>query len=169
MSDAKWDDLFQGWDDGFWEGKREQEKSFTQAGKGEAVFDACEALKGSEKAIMVKTPIGTRWAPISCILHASEVKAVGDKGKLVVTSWLAKKWDGEGGDALIKAMKELPHEIENVVCLQESAKAILVQIGEEEMWLPKSQIDESSEVTGDGDSGALRISKWIARTKGFIK
>jgi len=36
-----------------------------------------------------------------------------------------------------------------------------------ELWFPRSQLDKESEVTGDGDSGVLVITSWIAEQKGL--
>lgn len=55
--------------------------------------------------------------------------------------------------------------IEDVTVKKETDKALLVKIGEEEMWMPKSQIHEDSSVFREGDEGQLIISKWIAEQK----
>lgn len=52
-------------------------------------------------------------------------------------------------------------------CIRETSAAILVEIGEEEVWIPKSQIDDDSEVYKDGDEGTLVITAWIAKQKGI--
>ena len=39
---------------------------------------------------------------------------------------------------------------------------------EKPMWIPKSQVDDRSEVYKAGDKGALMISEWIAEQKGLI-
>ena len=57
---------------------------------------------------------------------------------------------------------------EEVTVLYESEKAILCEIDEEEMWIPKSQIHDDSEVYKMGSEGILIISKWIAKKKGLI-
>lgn len=67
-------------------------------------------------------------------------------------------------------MPEFKHtyEIENVDCTTETDAAILVMsddIGE--VWVPKSQIDDSSEVCGEYDSGTLVISEWLAEERGW--
>lgn len=59
--------------------------------------------------------------------------------------------------------------IEHCTVKRETEKALLVNIDDtEEVWIPKSQIDDDSEVRKAGDSGTLVISDWIAREKGFI-
>jgi len=59
--------------------------------------------------------------------------------------------------------------IEDVTCIKESEKAILVEYGSTDGaragWFPKSQIDNRSEVWEDGQVGALWISGWIADQK----
>jgi len=48
-----------------------------------------------------------------------------------------------------------------------SGKAFLVQIEGEEVWIPKSQIHDDSEVWRKGDTGNLYITQWLAEQKGF--
>lgn len=50
----------------------------------------------------------------------------------------------------------------------ETDKAILIWTDGEAFWIPKSQIDESSEVQGKGDSGTLLIPEWLAKEKGIL-
>jgi hypothetical protein len=49
----------------------------------------------------------------------------------------------------------------------ESENAILVEVEGEKVWLPKSQIEEDSEVYGKGHTGTLVITEWIAKQKGI--
>lgn len=56
----------------------------------------------------------------------------------------------------------------DVTCIAESDKAILVDIEGEEFWIPKSEVDDDSEVWSDGDEGDLIISTFIARKRGLI-
>ena len=58
-----------------------------------------------------------------------------------------------------------PVELHNVVCKVETERAILCVIGDDEHWIPKSQIEPDSEVQGLKDEGTLVISAWIAREK----
>lgn len=51
---------------------------------------------------------------------------------------------------------------------KETDKAILVNDGEDTYWIPKSQIDEESEVHHEGDEGLLVIPEWLAEDKGMI-
>jgi hypothetical protein len=59
-------------------------------------------------------------------------------------------------------------DIDDVECTIEVDKAILCIIENDEIWIPKSQIDDESEVQGKGDMGTLTITKWIAKNKGII-
>jgi len=55
-------------------------------------------------------------------------------------------------------------------CIRETAKAILVDILEEdgdEKWIPKSQIHDDSEVYGKGHEGRLIVSAWFADKEGL--
>jgi hypothetical protein len=67
-------------------------------------------------------------------------------------------------------------EVEKVV--RETDAALLVRvdgsdpaledIGEYEVWVPKSQILDDSEVWQKGDSGELQVTMWIAKQKGWL-
>lgn len=57
---------------------------------------------------------------------------------------------------------------QDVRCLRETDKAILVEIDETEYWIPKSQIDQDSEVFEDMDEGELVITEWIAIEKKLV-
>ncbi len=53
-------------------------------------------------------------------------------------------------------------------CTAETHKAILVVIDDEdEYWIPKSQIDEDSEVYAAGHSGTLIVTTWFAEKEGL--
>jgi len=39
---------------------------------------------------------------------------------------------------------------------------------EEELWIPKSQILDSSEVMELGDAGSLHVTMWLAKEKGWF-
>lgn len=57
----------------------------------------------------------------------------------------------------------------DAICIRTTEKAILVVCGhdEEEHWIPKSQIDDDSEVYKVGDVGNLIISEWFASKEGI--
>lgn len=63
----------------------------------------------------------------------------------------------------------MPHTIENVTCFSESSGAIRVSIPHRPkiitVWIPKSQIDDDSEVYKQGTNGKLVISDWWAEKK----
>jgi hypothetical protein len=52
----------------------------------------------------------------------------------------------------------------------ETADAILVEADEfdEPVWIPKSCIDDDSEVYEDGTEGTLIVKKWFAKKNGWI-
>ena len=54
---------------------------------------------------------------------------------------------------------------DDVTCVAESDRSILVEIGDEQVWLPKSQVDEDSEVFKKDDEGRLVVTKWIAQER----
>lgn len=63
-------------------------------------------------------------------------------------------------------------KFEDCSCVAESEKAIKVvgpEIGSEanNVWIPKSQIHEDSEVYANATDGDLIISLWIAKEKGL--
>lgn len=51
--------------------------------------------------------------------------------------------------------------------LKETTGALLVDIDGGQHWIPKSQIDDDSEVYKEDDTGELIISEWIAAQKGI--
>lgn len=59
-------------------------------------------------------------------------------------------------------------DFSNVVAKHETEAAILCVVDGKEVWIPKSQIDDSSEVKEDGDEGTLVVSEWIAEQKDLI-
>jgi len=58
-------------------------------------------------------------------------------------------------------------EIDGVKVVIETEKAILCLIHDEEVWVPKSQIMEHSQVQGEGDEGFLSITKWFSEETGL--
>lgn len=57
---------------------------------------------------------------------------------------------------------------EKVTVVRETDNALLVDIEGKEHWIPKSQIDDDSEVYALGTDGDLVVSEWIALQKGLI-
>lgn len=56
---------------------------------------------------------------------------------------------------------------EDCECKAETTMAILVDLGSHEVWIPKSQISDDSEVWRKDDTGKLIITEWIAKKKGL--
>jgi hypothetical protein len=59
-------------------------------------------------------------------------------------------------------------EIEVDTVTVETDKAILCVIDDKEVWIPKSQVDQSSDVQSKGDSGTLVIPEWLAIEKRLV-
>ena len=61
-------------------------------------------------------------------------------------------------------------EFSGCFCDKDTDKACLVEGVEysEPLWIPKSQIDDDSEVYAAGTSGTLIVSEWIATEKGLL-
>lgn len=57
-----------------------------------------------------------------------------------------------------------PVKVNHEGVAHETDKAKLFKIGEEKIWVPKSQISEEE---GDEDGGAFWIPKWLAEEKDF--
>jgi hypothetical protein len=53
-------------------------------------------------------------------------------------------------------------EFESVKCTKETPKALLVSIDGKEHWVPKSVVDDGSEVLAEGDEGKLVLANWFA-------
>lgn len=58
-------------------------------------------------------------------------------------------------------------EFEDAVAIKETERALLCRIDGKEHWIPKSQIDDDSEVYQDGDEGKLVVSMWFAEKEGL--
>jgi len=59
-------------------------------------------------------------------------------------------------------------EFEDVNCIKETEKALLVEIEGEEVWVPKSVVHDDSEVYAEDDQGTLVVKRWWAREKGLV-
>ncbi len=53
-------------------------------------------------------------------------------------------------------------EVEDVKCIAETAEAVLVKLDGAQVWVPKSQISDDSEVGALGDEGTLVVAEWFA-------
>lgn len=65
-------------------------------------------------------------------------------------------------------MKAEKVEFKGVKCTNETEAAILVTIDGERHWIPKSHVDDDSEVYEKDTEGLLIISEWIATQKGLV-
>ena len=60
-------------------------------------------------------------------------------------------------------------QIQNVKAVRETEAALLVEVeGEEEIWIPKSQIHDDSEVYKMDTEGTLVIPLWLAEKHGLV-
>ena len=60
--------------------------------------------------------------------------------------------------------------IGDVRLVRTTDKALLVEYEGEEIWVPRSQVDDDSEIYSDkqvGETGLLVIPYWLAEEKGF--
>lgn len=54
-------------------------------------------------------------------------------------------------------------------CHGETDRALLIQFETgEKHWMPKSQIDDASEVYAEGQVGTFVCTQWIAEQKGLV-
>lgn len=59
-------------------------------------------------------------------------------------------------------------EIDDVECVKETEKALLLVIDGDEVWCPKSVIGDDSDIQGDGDTGRLVVQEWWAEKEGLV-
>ena len=59
--------------------------------------------------------------------------------------------------------------LEDIEVIKETAKALLVDFEDESYWIPKSQVDDDSEVWKMGQKGDMIITHWITSQMGFTK
>lgn len=52
--------------------------------------------------------------------------------------------------------------------LRDTEKALLVLVGGRECWVPKSQIEDASEVQEPGDTGVLVVPEWWAAKEDLV-
>lgn len=53
--------------------------------------------------------------------------------------------------------------IEDVIVKAETPKALLVIVGSEDVWIPRSQLHEDCELSDKDDEGDLIIPAWLAK------
>jgi len=59
------------------------------------------------------------------------------------------------------------HTIESATCIKETGMAVLVEINDEEHWVPKSVIMSESDIQGLNDEGDLVVADWWAEKSGI--
>jgi hypothetical protein len=61
------------------------------------------------------------------------------------------------------------HRLERTICTRETEKAIFVEIeGHNDLWVPKSVVDDDSEVYAKGHQGTLVVKRWWAAKQGLV-
>lgn len=65
-----------------------------------------------------------------------------------------------------KGQKTVEIDIDGIKIKTE--KAILVIIDDEEIWLPKSQIEYDEDVHNPDGTNVITVTEWIAEQKGLI-
>ena len=64
-------------------------------------------------------------------------------------------------------MSDDVHRIEGVKVVDETVKAVRVQIDDRQVWIPKSVIHDDSEVWKIGTEGELVVARWFAEKEGL--
>ena len=59
-------------------------------------------------------------------------------------------------------------EIEDVTVTAETELALLCLIDDKQHWIPKSVVDEDSEVSADGETGTIVLLRWFAEKAGLV-
>ena len=65
-------------------------------------------------------------------------------------------------------MNEQTVELEDVAVEAESDLALLCTIDDKKHWIPKSVVNEDSEVSSEGDIGTIVIMRWFAVKEGLV-
>lgn len=70
----------------------------------------------------------------------------------------------DGGDDWGFVTNKKPRwvKVEDVECVRETEKAILVKVDDESRWVPISQVHPQSAVKHPGDKGTITISEWFS-------
>lgn len=71
-----------------------------------------------------------------------------------------KSEDREGREKRTRTFHE-------VLCKHETAAAILCVIDGKDVWVPKSQVDDDSDVWEKGGEGKLVVTQWWAEKAGY--
>ena len=67
-------------------------------------------------------------------------------------------------------MGQISFSLEDVRAIRETDAALLCtggDLGDDEVWVPKSQIHDDSEVFEEGHEGGLAVKAWYGRKKGW--
>lgn len=59
-----------------------------------------------------------------------------------------------------------PFIMGNGKCVRSTSKAVLVRIGDKEIWIPQSVVHDDSEVFKAGDEGKVVVLTWWAEKNG---
>lgn len=62
---------------------------------------------------------------------------------------------------------DLPVSMGQAKVTKETPKAILVEIGSKEIWVPQKAVHDDSEIWKQGDKGKLVVCAWFARARGW--
>ena len=65
-------------------------------------------------------------------------------------------------------MSEETVELEDVSVEAETDLALLCNIDEKKHWIPKSVVNEDSEVSSEGDTGTIVLQRWFAEKEGLV-
>lgn len=57
---------------------------------------------------------------------------------------------------------------DDAFCEDETEKALRVNVGGKSRWVPKSLVDDDSEVYEKGQSGILVVAEWFAVKEGWV-
>lgn len=62
---------------------------------------------------------------------------------------------------------ELPVSMGQAKVTRETPKAILVVLGNKEVWVPQAAVHDDSEIWRQGQTGKLVVCSWFARARGW--
>lgn len=63
--------------------------------------------------------------------------------------------------------REAPVDIANCKCVKETDRALLIEHGGAERWVPKSVVHDDSEVFEEDHEGTLVLKSWFAEREGW--
>lgn len=56
----------------------------------------------------------------------------------------------------------------DVEVIAQTDKGLLIDDGDNRVWIPKSEVRDDSETYKKGDAGTMILATWIAKEKGLI-